>query len=424
MTKLTKTRFAGAAALCLTAAVPQVASATEGYFAMAYGTAQRGVAGAGIAYSQDAMSSAINPASVATVGRELTLGVEVFSPRREFSVSGGNPGLLPDGTTTSGRDWFIVPNAAFNMPLGNGAVVNFSAYGNGGMNTSYRNVPNANCGPFSGVFCGGTTGVDLTQLFLSIGYAKKTGNFSWGVAPTVAVQRFSAKGLAPFGALSADPANLSNRGHDMSYGIGLRAGFQYEINPQLAIGVSGQTQFKMSKFKKYAGLFENGGEFDIPASLGVGLAFKPRSDLTLLMDYQRIFYSNVPAVANSTTATSPFGAKGGSGFGWDDVDVVRIGAEWQQSPDMTWRAGYAHASNPVGSNDVTFNVLAPGIVEHHLSFGGTKRLNDRDRLDFSLVYVVPNSVSGPEMTPGGPSGNTVKLHMEQFSASIGWSRTF
>ena len=424
MTKLTKTRFAGMALVCLGATLPSAASATEGYFAMAYGTAQRGVAGAGIAYSQDAMSSAINPASVATVGRELTLGVEIFSPRREFTVSGGNPGLLPDGTTQSGRDWFVVPNVAFNMPLANGAVVNFSAYGNGGMNTAYRDVPNANCGPFSGVFCGGTAGVDLTQLFLSVGYAKKTGNFSWGVAPTVAVQRFSAKGLAPFGALSVDPANLSNRGHDMSYGIGLRAGFQYEINPQLTIGVTGQTKFKMSKFKKYAGLFENGGEFDIPATLGVGLAFKPRSDITLMLDYQRIFYSNVPAVANSTTATALFGSKGGSGFGWDDVDVIRIGAEWQQSPDMTWRAGYAHATNPVGPEDVTFNVLAPGIVKHHLSFGGTKRLNDRDKLDFSLAYVVPQTVSGPEMTPGGPSGNTVKLRMEQFSVSVGWTRTF
>ena len=62
-----KSRFAGTAALCLIAGIPLSAQATEGYFALAYGTAQRGVAGAGVAFSQDAMSGSINPASVATV---------------------------------------------------------------------------------------------------------------------------------------------------------------------------------------------------------------------------------------------------------------------------------------------------------------------------------------------------------------------
>ncbi len=50
-----QTRFAGPVVLCLMAsALPQTASATEGYFALGYGPAQRGVAGAGVGYSQDA----------------------------------------------------------------------------------------------------------------------------------------------------------------------------------------------------------------------------------------------------------------------------------------------------------------------------------------------------------------------------------
>ena len=69
-----QTRFAGPVVLCLMAsALPQTASATEGYFALGYGPAQRGVAGAGVGYSQDAMSGAINPASVATVGRGVAI---------------------------------------------------------------------------------------------------------------------------------------------------------------------------------------------------------------------------------------------------------------------------------------------------------------------------------------------------------------
>lgn len=79
-------RIAGRMALCLVAGLPVTARATEGYFALGYGTAQRGLAGAGVAFSQDAMSGAINPASVAAVGHELSFGLELFAPSREFST--------------------------------------------------------------------------------------------------------------------------------------------------------------------------------------------------------------------------------------------------------------------------------------------------------------------------------------------------
>ncbi|MGD9916713.1 MAG: OmpP1/FadL family transporter [Paenirhodobacter sp.] len=417
-----KRRLAGSVALGLAAlALPHAALATEGYFSLGYGVQQQGVAGAGVAWSQDAMSGSINPAAVASVGKELSFGMQLFSPIR--SVTGKGTMFVAPGTTKSGHDYFLMPNFAYNLPLANGGVLNVSAYGNGGMNTSYPAVANANCGGGTGVFCAGKAGVNLEQLFVSVGYAKKEGNFSWGVAPTLAVQAFSARGLAAFSTMSVNPAKLTNNGTDISTGFGLRAGFQYEVTPQVAFGLSGQTKFHMSKLKDYAGLFENGGSFDIPAAITAGVAFHPRSDLTLLLDYERIFYSDVPAVADPMTSGA-LGAKGGAGFGWDDVDVIRIAAEWQQTPDMTWRVGFAHATNPVGTDDVTFNILAPGIVQDHFSFGGTKKLNDRDRLDFAFSYVKKNTVSGPEMTSMGPTGGTVKLKMHQVSASIGWTRRF
>ncbi|SFJ94572.1 OmpP1/FadL family transporter [Celeribacter neptunius] len=417
-----QTRFAGPIILCLTAGtLPQMASATEGYFALGYSPAARGVAGAGVAYSQDAMSGAINPAAVATVGRELNLGFQAFSPSRGYT--GTSTGFVPSGEVSSGKEFFPVPNAAYNLPLSNGAVVNFAAYGNGGMNTSYGNVANPNCGGGSGVFCAGEAGVDLTQLFLSVTYAQKMGRFSFGIAPTLAVQAFEAKGLGAFAAASVDATALTDNGLDYSTGVGLRVGMQYELSDQLTLGLAAQTKFNMSEFDDYAGLFEGGGDFDIPASVTVGLAYQPQSNLALLLDYQKIFYSDVPAVANSMSAGA-LGADGGAGFGWDDVEVIRLGAEWKSSELMTWRVGYAHTSNPVGADDVTFGILAPGVVEDHYAFGGSRQINARDRIDFSISYVPENTVSGPEMTLSGPTGGDVELNMSQISASIGWTRTF
>ena len=91
-----------------------------------------------------------------------------------------------------------------------------------------------------GVFCDGDAGVDLMQLFVSVGYAKKDGALSWGIAPTLAVQTFAAEGLGLFGdfGMSSDPDHLSDNGHDYSMGFGLRAGLQYEVNPQFSLGIS------------------------------------------------------------------------------------------------------------------------------------------------------------------------------------------
>lgn len=393
------------------------AQATEGYFALGYSAAQRGQAGAGIAHAFDAMSATTNPANAADVGKEMSLGLEAFIPLRGYTGTGTF--FVPPGKVESGHKVFPVPNFGYNMPLDNGNVLNFAAYGNGGMNTSYP-TGLAGCGS---VYCGGKAGVDLSQLFVSVTYAGKAGDLSWGISPTFAYQRFEARGLAAFGGISLDPTNLTNRGHDGSTGFGLRAGLRYDLSDQFSVGITGQTKFNMSKFKKYSGLFAGGGDFDIPAMIGVGMAFKPQPNLTLMLDYQKIFYSGIPAIANAGNS-GPLGAANGAGFGWDDVDVVKLGVEWAQSPEMIWRAGYAYSSNPVGSEDVTLNIIAPGIVRHHFTVGGTRKLSDRDSLDFALVYVPNATISGPETTPGGPTPGSVKLHMEQYSLSIGWTRKF
>lgn len=392
------------------------AYATEGYFALGYGPVQRGQGGAGVAApGVNAMASTINPAAVAGMGREFSLGLEIFSPHRGYSATGTTRAF--PGDVRSERNIFPVPNFAYNMPLANGAVLNVAAYGNGGMDTSYPAV-----GGGFGVFGQGTAGVDLNQLFLSVTYAQKVGNVSFGIAPTLAAQAFKAWGIGGFGAMSQDASALSDNGINYSTGIGLRAGLQVQASPVLSFGVTAQSKMSMSKLKKYAGLFADSGSFDIPPSATVGLAWKASPSLSLLADYQRIWYSQVAAVANPSVAMAPLGAPNGPGFGWKDVSVVKLGAVWEQSPTMTWRFGYAHSTNPVQPQDVLLNILAPGVVKDHFTVGGTWKATQSDSVDFALLYVPKSSVTGT--VPAAYGGGTVKLDMYQWSASIGWTRRF
>ncbi len=400
-----------------------MAWATEGYVALGYSAEQRGQGGTGVAQgAANAAAANTNPAAVAGQGKTLTLGLEFFMPDRGYEASGTF--FVAPGDFRSGRDFFAIPDVAYSMPLQNGTVLNFSAFGNGGLNTSYDAVANPNCGPANGVYCDGPAGVSLSQVFLSVTWAGRNGPLSWGIAPTLAGQSMTVKGLGAFAGLSSNPGALTGNGADTSTGLGLRAGLQYAVNDSLRLGLSGQTKFEMSKFESYAGLFENGGEFDIPAQVNLGVAFNPTPDVTLLLDYQYIFYSGVPAVSNATNA-GPLGAPGGAGFGWDDVGVIKLGAAWRQNDMLTWRAGYAHSDNPIGPEDVTLNVLAPGVVQDHFTIGGSYAPTGTGSLDWAVIYVANNLVSGPETTPMGVSpGSDITIDMDQLAISLGWTYRF
>ena len=85
----------------------------------------------------------------------------------------------------------------------------------------------------------------------------------------------------------------------------------------------------------------------------------------------------------------------GSGFGWQDVDVWKLGAAYQYNKQWTLRAGYNHGDNPIQARDVTFNILAPGVVKDHATLGVTYLTNAGNELTVSYMHAFENTVTGP-----------------------------
>jgi long-chain fatty acid transport protein len=400
------------------------AQATEGYFQYGYGARQGGLAGAGVADSRDAMSLSLNPAGLVDAGYQFQAGASLFAPFRGYTATG--TGFVALGAINSSENYFVVPNMAYSRPIDANSSWGIALFGNGGMNTTYNNVANGACGPGgSGVFCGGNTRMDMMQAFITAGYARRMGALSVGIAPVFAIQRFMVDGLGAFAAApgaSIDPANMTNRGYNWSYGGGVRAGLQWSVAKSVRFGLSAQSPIWMTKFDKYRGLFANQGEFDIPANLTAGIAVDAMPNLTLMFDYKHIFYSQVPSVGNSGSILLPFGSNGGPGFGWHDVDVFKIGAEWRYSPALTLRAGYAHNTNPIKSTDIMLNIIAPGVVTDHFTGGFSYQATKNATFDFAGAYVPRHSVSGP--VPAAFGAGTVELSMRQYQFTAGLTYKF
>ncbi len=423
--------------LAVSALTTSTAFATNGYFAHGYGTATKGMAGAGVALSHDTMAAAVNPAGMVFAGNRMDVGAAIFAPLRNYAADSG---LLvnPDTEVVSDKYLFLIPSFGYNHMIDDQSSIGVSVYGNGGMNTFYPAEDTAGGTGTFPLLGGGNAGVDLMQLFIAPTYARKMNDkVSVGVSALLAYQRFKAYGISSFRVLSNDGTALSENNYDDSYGFGARIGIQAEVSDRVTLGASYQSRVYMTEFDKYAGLFAEQGDFDIPSNFTIGLAYKARNDLTLAFDIQHIMYSEVASIANPMQpgfnncgigGTGPdtsycLGGDNGMGFGWDDMTIFKLGAQWQYDPTLTVRAGISYGEQPIPETEVMFNILAPAVMEVHLTAGFTKQLDKDSSFSVAGMWAPENSVSGA--APDGTLfAQDVELTMQQFEIEASYSRTW
>lgn len=367
--------------------------ATNGYFAHGYGVKSQGIAGIGVALPQDGLAAATNPAGTALVGNRVDLGITLFRPDRDSEVSGSPvPGFNGqyDGNET---EYFLIPEIGYTRQLSAQHAIGVAVYGNGGMNTDYKNNPYAAFGST------GKANMNLEQLFITPSYAYKiNADHAIGVGLNLVYQRFEIKGLGAFAnpGYSVAPDKVTDNGTDSSTGYGLRLGWTGNISKDVTLGLAWSSRTEMGEFDDYAGLFAEGGDFDVPENYTAGIAWRTTPSLTLAADYQRILYSSVDSVGNplaNLLAGNRLGSDNGGGFGWEDISVYKIGGEYALNADITLRAGYSYADQPIPEDQTLFNIIAPGVVQNHLTLGATWQVGNGE-LSASYAHAFSETVKG------------------------------
>ena len=441
-------------ALALVAVAPLAAHATDGYFANGYGMKSIGMGGAAIAVAQEPFGGAVNPGAMSFLDSQWQLGLAWFSPDRNATRTGSGPAGI-DANVDSGSKNFFIPEFGINWKYSPDVALGVTVFGNGGMNTDYPGgqiSAQSACGQFRGgqgapynLLCGsGNLGVDLTQLiiapYVSWQFVK---NHSIGIAPLIAYQRFKAEGLQVFDnpAFSTAPGYVTNNGYSDSWGVGARIGYMGQLTEQIAIGAAYSTKISMGNFDDYKGLFAQGGGFDLPSNFTVGVAFRPTKEWLIALDFERIYYSDAPSVSDPSTwigrCVPPqlgglgqrqycLGGDSGAGFGWQDIDVWKIGIQYQMNEKWTFRGGYNHSDNPILPQDVTFNILAPGVVKDQWSLGSTYRIDDKSEVTGAFMYAQNNSVTGTSLLVGFglPPTTQETISMKEYLLGIAYSRKF
>ncbi|MDX1698426.1 MAG: outer membrane protein transport protein, partial [Thiohalobacterales bacterium] len=313
-------------------------------------------------------------------------------------------------------------------------------------------VPDATFRPVSDT---GTLSVDLKQaLFVPTLSFKFNDQHTFGASLLLGLQRFQARGLGnfqcftdsvqnnpspPCPAFALTPSDsLTNNGYDWSYGAGVRVGWIGDVHPRLTLGAAASSKVYMTEFDDYEELFAEEGDFDIPASFTLGATFKATSQLNLSFDFQRIFYEGVDSISNEgpifVPGVGPFppsgpppgsntewlGKDNGMGFGWEDINVYRLGAEYLYNKQWTWRAGFLYTDQVIPDDQVLFNILAPATVQKHVTFGFTFSPDSNSEWNFAYMHAFKETVDSSETAFGVPG----EIEMHQNSVDFSYSYKF
>jgi long-chain fatty acid transport protein len=353
------------------------AQAGGGYFILGYGPYAHQTAGTVTATGLDTFAGSSNPGKLNAVGDRLDLGVLAFHPYRRVSRTGS--GTPYDFSSKSENEYFLIPDGGYARRIDDAWSWGVTVYGNGGLNTEYDDKQGPPLGDTAPRRCGaqargnffggcGAIGFDLAQLIVAptLSY-RLTPRHAFGISPQLGFQQFRGYGFQAFEPLSKHPRDVTNNGYERAFGAGVRVGWFAEVLPWLDLGASYATKIWFEPFDEYRGFFADGGRFDIPANFAVGLALKDRN-LTLAVDVQRIFFGDIPALANPVTNTlrdpvrSGFGDSDGSGFNWRHQTNYRASLTWHATPRLDLRAGFAYGRRPIADGQVetvSFNMFAP-----------------------------------------------------------------
>ncbi|MGB5605072.1 MAG: outer membrane protein transport protein [Gammaproteobacteria bacterium] len=443
-------------------AITSTATATTGYFALGYGAKAMGVAGAVVSNPQDTATIAVNPAAMTVVGKRVDVGLRFFSPIREAELrtsASPAPVVTFDVDDKSRRDLFLIPNIGFNIQLKDNLWFGFNNYGNGGMNSTYdRNIYDEAFAALGGAPEGfgtgtpdtGTLGVDLAQAIYAPTLAMKVKEkHSIGVSLLIGVQRFSARGLGDFQCFTQTAAptcmpppptvlsdGLSGNNSDWSYGAGARIGWLGEVHPRVTLGASVSSKVYMTKLDDYDELFAEDGDFDIPANFTLGATFKATPKLKVSFDFQRILYEGVSSISNAGPIFVPppapnagpnppcpsclLGMDQGMGFGWEDINIYRLAAEYAHNKQWIYRAGFALNDQPIPDDQLLFNILAPAVVEKHATVGFTFMPNAKTEWNFAYMHAFEEEVTSSQTAFGIPG----RIEMYQNSVDLSYSYKF
>lgn len=397
--------------------------ATNGMILEGYGPVALSMGGAATAIDNGTAAMMNNPATLqmGPDGTRFDLAVGVLGPKVTASVP-GFPSAKSGGTS------YLMPAFGWVRKAGT-LTYGVGMFGQGGMGTEYAANSALAMGSGSDVRSELSVGRVLFPVAMQVNDKLNVGatlDFAWSnldmkMAATGAQLGGMVNGM-PSGNLGMalpqlakapwariDFSNTSDfSGAATATGWTGKLGMTYQATPDMTLGASYHlktAQADMKTSAKGASISAPGGfadvgqlrvlDFQMPATLAIGMAYKANPSMTWVADVKRIEWSKVMKQFSMSYTSAGMG--GSVSFAmpqnWADQTVVSLGAAYKVNDQLTLRGGMNMASNPIPKEWV--NPLFPAIVEDHMTLGASYQISKQMRLDMAMSHAGKVTVASP-----------------------------
>lgn len=424
-----------AIAACL---APATALATNGYQLIGVGGYQKSLAGATTANPGSAMTASTNPAGMARIGERADFSMELFMPDRSVDFTG-----VGGDKEDSSADNYGVPAIGWTAPTSEDSKFYFGGgmFGTSGLGVDYGQVlmMPANPGVSPDLYFDGYSNIAFWQMAPALAW-NQSDKLTLGVGLNLDYQSvaFQQRVLAD-GDGDGQAETLINN-FDLSrgasnFGYGFNLGVIYDVSEMVTVGASYESkqQFADMEYQLASGDIymmdpATGNEFiapagtykldlDFPQQAALGIAVRPNDAITVSADLKWIDWSDT---MDKLSVKGPNGINVAMDPGWDDQTVYALGVAWDVMPKLVLRAGYNYAKAPFSDSEVSRNLILPGVVESHYTFGGDYQVNNHWDVGFHYMYVPEVSFKAPANDPMAPNSE-VSLSEQSLGVNIGYS---
>jgi long-chain fatty acid transport protein len=424
MTPAMNTKLARAALLAFLAA-PTLVMATNGYQLIGVGSYQKSLAGAVTANPGSAMTAITNPAGMARIGNRTDFSMEAFMPDRstDFSAFGGDE-------VNSNSELYGVPAIGWTAPVDGHSDLYFGGgmYGTSGLGVDYADTLMMPAGAsFTGndLIWNGYSNIAFWQMAPTLAW-NSSDKLSMGVAINIDYQQVSfqqkIRDDITDAAFNFDLARSAN-----AFGFGASFGLLYDVSDKVTIGASYKSKqyFTELEYNLSQGDIDTtlmGGpvypagtytlDLDFPQQASIGIAVSPTTALTLSADLKWINWSDT---------MGDLKVKGPDGYdfvmdpGWDDQVVYALGVAYQLNERLALRAGFNYAESPIDENNAANNLILPGVVEDHYTFGLDYQFTHWE-LAFHYMYAPENIIRANSGFPG----TEIRLEEQSVGINLGY----
>ena len=433
--KIQRTWFPGvmvlAGALLLGASVP--AHATNGYDMIATGAQSLGEAGATVAHPLDSSTILQNPAGMSMLETTVNVSGALFFPARTL-----------DGQSSS-SNVFTIPAAGFVVnPQGSTGTVPGLSYGIGmfgvsGMGVDWSSAGLTNSGWLKKAYS------NLQVMEFGAGGAYRINDHvAVGITPVFVYQSLQMEydwdvqyppGYTPPAGSPAPGVHRDVLDTASAYGFGFNVGALYTINRYVQVGAAYTSERWMGKLMwnvtpdSGTMMIDPGASMvsmrlNMPQQVALGVHVQPLDALGIEADAKWINYH---AVMNQVDTQGLLtGAPNNTwNFDWKDQWVFAISPEYRITKSLVVAAGFNYGQDPIDSSSLNNNIIAPAIVQSHLTAGVTYAINHNLSVSAAYAYAFPETLSctnsGQYAAMFGPQ---TSVSMHQNTGALELSSTF